>query len=57
MRELEEALHESIKITAEREIVVADQQMRLDRAEKDVSTTIICKIFFIILFIVKINGK
>ena len=57
MRELEEALHESIKITAEREIVVADQQMRLDRAEKDVSTTIICKIFFIILFIVKRNGK
>lgn len=38
VKELEEALRESIRITAEREIVVADQQMRLDRAEKDVRT-------------------
>lgn len=37
IEELEEALRESVRITAEREMVMAEQQLKLDEAEKSVS--------------------
>lgn len=36
IEELEEALRESVKITAQREMVMAEQQMKIEQTEKQV---------------------
>ena len=37
IEELEEALRESVKITAQREMVMAEQQLKIEDTEKQVS--------------------
>lgn len=39
IEELEEALKESVRITAEREMVMVEQQQQLEEAEQKVSRT------------------
>ena len=40
IEELEEALRESVKITAQREMVMAEQQMKIEQTDKQVRTLV-----------------